>query len=88
MTERRLAPLTALTTLARRRCGWTPAPRGPRAAAAVADRASRVVDNAVYSEGRRVATPGTAAESREELAAGRGPPGVARALPARAAGAG
>jgi magnesium transporter len=29
-----------------------------------------VVDNAVYSEGRRVATPGSAAESREELAAG------------------
>jgi magnesium transporter len=29
-----------------------------------------MVDNAVYSAGRRVATPATAAESREELAAG------------------
>ena len=29
-----------------------------------------MVDNAVYSEGRRVATPESAAESREELAAG------------------
>ena len=29
-----------------------------------------MVDNAVYSDGRRVATPATAAESREELAAG------------------
>src|SRR5215218_5615917 len=68
MTERRLAPLTALTTLAR---------RPPRAAVRVAAPPtslpaprSRIVDNAVYSEGRRVATPETAAESREELAAG------------------
>jgi magnesium transporter len=68
MTERRLAPLTALTTLAR---------RPPRADVRVAAPPtslpaprSRIVDNAVYSEGRRVATPETAAESREELAAG------------------
>ena len=40
----------------------------PRSAAAPAR--SRIVDNAVYSEGRRVATPETAAESREELAEG------------------
>ena len=71
MTDRRLAPLTALTTLARRpvrvdvrapvaRVTRPPSPPGR----------SRVVDNAVYSEGRRVATPATAAESREELAAG------------------
>jgi magnesium transporter len=31
---------------------------------------SRVIDNAVYSDGRRVATPASAEESREELAAG------------------
>src|SRR4051794_41972289 len=68
MTERRLVPLTALTTLARR-----PPRGGARVAApqtAAAQPRSRVVDNAVYSEGRRVATPDTAAESREELAAG------------------
>jgi magnesium transporter len=68
MTERRLAPLTALTTLARR------PPRGDARVAAPQAAApqprSRIVDNAVYSEGRRVATPDTAAESREELAAG------------------
>src|SRR4051794_8079220 len=68
MTERRLAPLTALTTLARR------PPRGDARAAAPRPAAPqpqpRIVDNAVYSEGRRVATPDTAAESREELAAG------------------
>src|SRR4051812_50147181 len=68
MTERRLAPLTALTPLARR------PPRGDARVAAPQPAApqpqSRIVDNAVYSEGRRVATPDTAAESREELAAG------------------
>src|SRR4051794_2829804 len=68
MTERRLAPLTALTTLARR------PPRGDARAAAPRPAAPqpqpRIVDNAVYAEGRRVATPDTAAESREELAAG------------------
>jgi magnesium transporter len=68
MTERRLAPLSALTTLARR------PPRGDAHVAApltsAPERRSRIVDNAVYSEGRRVATPASAAESREELAAG------------------
>jgi magnesium transporter len=68
MTERRLAPLTALTTLGRRppRADVRVAP--PQTA--VPERRSRIVDNAVYSEGRRVATPDTAAESRDELAAG------------------
>ena len=71
MTERRLAPLTALTTLTRRPARVDArARRDPRAAAAAPAGRSRVVDNAVYSEGRRVATPATAAESREELAAG------------------
>jgi magnesium transporter len=68
MTERRHAPLTALTTLARR------PPRVDSRVAAPLTSApeprSRIVDNAVYSEGRRVATPATAAESREELAGG------------------
>jgi magnesium transporter len=68
MTERRLAPLTALTTLGRRppRADVRVAP--PQTA--VPERRSRIVDNAVYSEGRRVATPDTAPESRDELAAG------------------
>jgi magnesium transporter len=69
MTDRRLAPLTALTTLARRPRADAPTPQ----TAVVPDSTagpSRMVDNAVYSEGRRVATPASAAESREELAAG------------------
>jgi magnesium transporter len=69
MTDRRLAPLTALSTLARRpradvRAPQT-APPSPESAGP-----SRMIDNAVYSEGRRVATPASAADSREELAAG------------------
>jgi magnesium transporter len=66
MTDRRRAPLTALSTLTRR-----PRPEAlpsPARAAAPPPGRSRVVDNAVYSEGRRVATPRTAAESRDELA--------------------
>jgi magnesium transporter len=71
MTERRLAPLSALSTLTRRpartavRAPVTRAPSPPAEPAR-----SRIIDNAVYSEGRRVATPETAAESREELLAG------------------
>ncbi|MGZ4570727.1 MAG: magnesium and cobalt transport protein CorA [Blastococcus sp.] len=68
MTDRRRAPLTALTTLTRRPraevrpvagtdAGPVPPTAGP----------SRMVDNAVYSSGRRVATPASAAESRQEL---------------------
>ncbi|WP_448625095.1 magnesium and cobalt transport protein CorA [Geodermatophilus sp. URMC 64] len=74
MADRR-TPLTALSTLTRRpRVEPRPTPtvpvtqpqptRDPRGAS------SRIVDNAVYSAGRRVATPATAAESREELAQG------------------
>jgi magnesium transporter len=68
MTERRLAPLTAFTTLARRppRVDL----RVPAPQASLPEPRSRIVDNAVYSEGRRVATPASAAESREELAGG------------------
>jgi magnesium transporter len=71
MTDRRRAPLTALSTLTRR-----PRPEAlavpTRPAALPEQRRSRVVDNAVYSEGRRVATPASVADSREELAQGEG----------------
>ena len=71
MTDRRLAPLTALSTLARRPARRRCAPRLPsRSRRSAVPGRSRLVDNAVYSAGRRVATPTTAAESREELAAG------------------
>ena len=73
MTDRRLAPLTALSTLTRRpaRPVVHPSVTGPAAQPEPVVR-SRLIDNAVYSEGRRVATPATAAESREELAVGEG----------------
>lgn len=67
MTDRRLAPLTALSTLSRRprRDPRTPptSPFPPPPSAGP----SRMVDNAVYAGGRRVATPTTAAESRQVL---------------------
>ena len=71
MTDRRLAPLSALSTLARRpvREPLAPPPLGAVSASTSVGR-SRVIDNAVYSAGRRVATPASAAESREELAVG------------------
>ncbi|MGY1826298.1 MULTISPECIES: magnesium and cobalt transport protein CorA [unclassified Blastococcus] len=77
MTERRLAPLTALTTLTRRpaRPGPAQPPSGATASAVLSDAPavpSRIVDNAVYSEGRRVATPDSPADSREELLHGEG----------------
>ena len=71
MTERRLAPLSALSTLARRprpELTLAPAPQPP--APVAPQRQSLIVDNAVYSLGRRVATPPTAAESRAALAEG------------------
>ncbi|TQN44368.1 magnesium transporter [Blastococcus colisei] len=68
MTERRLAPLSALTTLTRRPPRVESRVPAPQTSAP--EPRSRIVDNAVYSEGRRVATPATAEESREELAAG------------------
>ena len=69
MTDRRLAPLTALSTLTCRPARVEV--QAPAVAPAVATR-SRIVDNAVYSAGRRVATPSTAAESRQELIEGEG----------------
>ena len=67
MTDRRRAPLSALTTLTRRpRPEVRLVPPAPAGAEPDAGR-SRVVDNAVYSAGRRVATPDSAADSRAEL---------------------
>jgi magnesium transporter len=69
MTERRLAPLTALTTLARRPVrgdGRPPVTRVPQPPSPAGR--SRVVDNAVYSSGRRIATPDTVSETHEWLA--------------------
>ncbi|RZU30509.1 magnesium and cobalt transport protein CorA [Blastococcus saxobsidens] len=72
MVERRRVPLTALSTLTRRpRPELVPPVHRPPAPAPPAPPApSRMVDNAVYSDGRRVATPATAEESREELSLG------------------
>ena len=70
MTDRRLAPLTALSTLTRRPPRVDVRAPGRRPAPPAAPARSRMVDNAVYSAGRRVATPETAAESRQELAEG------------------
>src|SRR6476620_2652566 len=71
MTDRRLAPLTALSTLARRpRVGGTLTPPLRQPATPVVTGRSRLIDNAVYSARRRVATPASLAESREELAGG------------------
>src|SRR3712207_9548731 len=70
MTERRLAPLNALSTLARRpRADGRSLARKP-AGPPSAPGQSRLIDNAVYSAGRRVATPPTVAESRQELIEG------------------
>ncbi len=71
MTDRRRAPLTALTTLTRRPPrveNHAPVTRAPQLPSEPG--LSRVVDNAVYSDGRRVATPATAEDSRDELTAG------------------
>jgi magnesium transporter len=71
MADRRSLPLSALSTLARRP-RVDPAPRSVPATAPASSPAhrSRLVDNAVYSAGRRVATPESVAESRSELAEG------------------
>jgi magnesium transporter len=74
MADRRRMPLPALSTLGRRPrlevrgpVSRTAAPLEPPTPALPA---SRMVDNAVYAGGRRIATPDSAAESRRELAAG------------------
>ncbi|MGY1778721.1 magnesium and cobalt transport protein CorA [Geodermatophilus sp. SYSU D01036] len=71
MADRRLAPLTALSTLGRRprpqvlRPVPTPPPAPPQL-----ERQSRLVDNAVYASGRRIATPPSAEESHDWLTEG------------------
>jgi magnesium transporter len=68
VVDRRRASLTALSTLARRprpELTLAPAPQPP--APAPPQRQSLIVDNAVYSSGRRVATPDSVAESHEWL---------------------
>jgi magnesium transporter len=65
VTDRRRAPLSALSTLARR--PRTEAPRPPAPVQVRPASPSRLVDNAVYESGRRVATPESAAESHEWL---------------------
>ncbi|PRY51134.1 magnesium transporter [Geodermatophilus tzadiensis] len=69
MADRRLAPLTALTL------GRRPRPAPPRRVVVPPpppepERQSRLVDNAVYAGGRRVATPESAAESHDWLTEG------------------
>ncbi|MCV2490764.1 magnesium and cobalt transport protein CorA [Geodermatophilus sp. YIM 151500] len=63
MSDRRRA-LPALATLTRRP---RPELRPPAPVAPAPARRSRMVDNAVYAAGRRIATPSSAAESRAEL---------------------
>jgi magnesium transporter len=71
MVDRRLAPLTALTTLRRPRTEVVRRPVAvPPDPEQAADRPSPIVDNAVYAGGRRVATPDTAADSHEWLTEG------------------
>ncbi|MGY1624287.1 magnesium and cobalt transport protein CorA [Geodermatophilus sp. SYSU D00965] len=69
MVDRRRASLTALSLGRRPRPELTlaPAPVAQPAAADGAQRPSLIVDNAVYSSGRRVATPETVAESHDWL---------------------
>ncbi|MGY1593829.1 magnesium and cobalt transport protein CorA [Geodermatophilus sp. SYSU D00708] len=69
MVDRRRASLTALSLGRRPRPELTlaPAPVAQPAAADGARRPSLIVDNAVYSSGRRVATPETVAESHDWL---------------------
>ena len=71
MSDRRLAPLTALTTLTRR-ARANGAIHPPQARLELPGRASRIIDNAVYENGRRIATPATPAESHEWLTDGIG----------------
>ena len=71
MADRRTSPLTALTTLTRRaRTNGSGATRAPQPRLELPGRASRMVDNAVYANGRRIATPASPAESHEWLTEG------------------
>jgi magnesium transporter len=68
----RSAPRAALSTLTRRpRAVVVPhLPDRPLTTLPPAERSSRLVDNAVYAAGRRIATPGSPAESHEWLTEG------------------
>jgi magnesium transporter len=67
MADRRLA-LPALTLARRPRLdGTRPSPSRPAPAQPALPARSRMVDNAVYSDGRRIATPSSAERSRAEL---------------------
>jgi magnesium transporter len=70
--RRRSTPRAALSTLTRRpRAAAAPRmPERPVTPLVPVDRPSRMVDNAVYAGGRRIATPGSAAESHEWLTEG------------------
>jgi magnesium transporter len=70
VTDRRRAPLTALSTLARRPRPEAPVRLAAQAAVHPVESPARVVDNAVYEGGRRVATPDDPAESHEWLTTG------------------
>lgn len=75
MTDRRRAPLstprTALSSLTRRaRPAVVPGPPDRPSTPAADGRRSRMVDNAVYAAGRRIATPASAAESHVWLEEG------------------
>jgi magnesium transporter len=70
MIDRRRAPLSALSTLARRPRADLSSPAQEPTAPLSSRGRSRLIDNAVYSADRRVATPATVAESREVLTEG------------------
>ncbi|MGX5654303.1 magnesium and cobalt transport protein CorA [Geodermatophilus nigrescens] len=70
MADRRLAPLTALSTLGRRPRPPVVRPVPPPPPPAPVVRQSKLIDNAVYAGGRRVATPPSAAESHDWLTEG------------------
>jgi magnesium transporter len=67
VVDRRRASLTALSLGRRPRPELTLAPAPPQEAPPPGPRPLLIVDNAVYSSGRRVATPETVAESHEWL---------------------
>ncbi|MGY1830193.1 magnesium and cobalt transport protein CorA [Geodermatophilus sp. SYSU D01180] len=70
MADRRLAPLTALSTLGRRPRPQVLRPVPTPPAPPQPERQSRLVDNAVYASGRRIATPPSAEESHDWLTEG------------------
>ncbi|WP_222196002.1 magnesium/cobalt transporter CorA [Modestobacter italicus] len=70
MSDRRRTALSTLTLRPRPRPVVSSRPPEPAPPAVPPERQSRMVDNAVYSAGRRIATPASAAESHEWLTEG------------------